>query len=62
MNVITVYVMTKEKLSREVAEKVAELYMRGMRYEEALKTVKKIQYKKDSIKSEDDINSAIFDT
>ena len=40
MNVITVYVMTKEKLSREIAEKVAELYMGGMRYEEALRKVK----------------------
>lgn len=46
MNVITVYVMTKEKLSREIAEKVAELYMRGMRYEEALRKVKEIYMRK----------------
>ena len=42
MNVIAVYVMTKEKLSREIAEKTAELYMSGMRYEEALKKAKQI--------------------
>lgn len=32
MNVIAAYVMTKEKLSREIAEKTAELYMNGMSY------------------------------
>jgi len=42
MNAIAVYVMTKEKLSREIAEKVVELYMSGMRYEEALKKAKQI--------------------
>lgn len=36
MNVITAYVIEKEKLSREIAEKTAELYMNGMSYEEAL--------------------------
>lgn len=40
MNVIAVYVMTKEKLSREIAEKTAELYMSGMSYEEALEKAK----------------------
>lgn len=42
MNVIAVYVMTKEKLSREIAEKTAELYLDGMSYEEALERAKEI--------------------
>ncbi len=33
-------VMTKEKLSRGVAEKTAELYMSGMTYEKALEKAK----------------------
>lgn len=36
MNVIAAYVMTKEKLSIEIAKKTAELYLSGMSYEEAL--------------------------
>ena len=48
MNIIAVYVMTKEKLSREVAEKIAELYMSGMTYEKALKKAKLISKNKNS--------------
>lgn len=33
MNVIVAYVIEKEKLSREIAEKTAELYLSGMSYE-----------------------------
>ena len=40
MNVIAVYVIEKEKLSREIAEKTAELYLSGMSYEEALEKVR----------------------
>ena len=40
MNVITVYVIEKENLSREIAEKTAELYLSGMSYEEALRKAK----------------------
>ena len=40
MNVIAVYVMTKEKVNREIAEKTAELYFKGMSYEEALEKAK----------------------
>lgn len=40
MNVIAVYVMTKEKMCREIADKTVELYMSGMSYEEAFKKAK----------------------
>lgn len=40
MNVIAAYVIEKEKLSREIAEKTAELYLSGMSYEEALEKAK----------------------
>lgn len=40
VNVIGAYVMEKEKLSREIAEKTVELYMSGMSYEEALRRAK----------------------
>lgn len=46
MNVITVYVMTKEKLSREIAEEVVELYMSGMSYEDAINKAKEIYMSK----------------
>lgn len=42
MNVIAVYVMTKEKMCREIADKTVELYMSGMSYEEAFKKAKEI--------------------
>lgn len=42
MNVIAVYVMTKENVNREIAEKTAELYFEGMRYEEAFEKAKEI--------------------
>lgn len=42
MNVIAVYVMTKEKMCREIADKTVELYMSGMSYEEALERAKKL--------------------
>lgn len=42
MNVIVAYVIEKEKLSREIAEKTAELYMSGMSYEAALEKAKEI--------------------
>ncbi|WP_294377105.1 hypothetical protein [uncultured Clostridium sp.] len=42
MNVIAVYVMTKEKLAKKIADKVVEFYMSGMSYEEALKKAKEI--------------------
>ena len=40
MNVIAVYVMTKEKMCREIADKTVEFYMNGMSYKEALKKAK----------------------
>ncbi|MBZ0312436.1 hypothetical protein K7185_08120 [Clostridium butyricum] len=42
MNVIAVYVMTKEDVNREIADKTVELYMDGMSYEEALKRAKEM--------------------
>lgn len=42
MNVIAAYVIAKEKLSREIAMKTAELYLEGKTYEEALKKAKEI--------------------
>lgn len=42
MNVIAHYVVTKEKLCREIADKTAELFLEGMSYEEALEKAKKI--------------------
>lgn len=42
MNVIAVYVMTKENVNREIAEKTAELYFEGMSYEEAFEKAKEI--------------------
>lgn len=42
MNVIAAYVITKEKLSRELADKVVELYMSGTSYKDAIKKVKEI--------------------
>ena len=40
MSVLAVYVQTKENICREVAEKTAELYMRGMSYEDAFQKAK----------------------
>lgn len=40
MNVIAFYVMTKEKMCREIAEKTVEFYMSGMSYEEAFRKAK----------------------
>ena len=42
MNVIAVYVMTKEKMCREIADKTVELYMSGMNYEEAFEKAKEL--------------------
>lgn len=42
MNVIAAYIIEKERLSREIAEKTVELYMSGMSYEEALEKAKEI--------------------
>lgn len=42
MNVIAVYVMTKEKMCIEIADKTAELYLTGMNYEEAFEMAKEI--------------------
>ena len=42
MNVIAVYVRTKEKMCREIADKTVELYMSGMGYEEAFEKAKEI--------------------
>lgn len=42
MNVIAAYVIAKEKMCREIAEKTAQLYLKGMSYEEAFKKAKKI--------------------
>ena len=42
MKVIAVYVMTKEKMCREIADKTVDLYMSGMSYEEALEKAKEI--------------------
>ena len=42
MNVIAVYVMTKEKMCREIADKTVEFYMSGMSYEEALEKAKEL--------------------
>ena len=42
MNVIAFYVMKNENVSREIAEKTAELYFKGMSYEEAFEKAKEI--------------------
>lgn len=42
MNVIAVYVRTKEKMCREIADKTVELYMSGMSYKEALEKAKEL--------------------
>ena len=42
MNVIAAYVMAKEKMCREIADKTVELYMSGMSYEEALEKAKEL--------------------
>lgn len=42
MNVMAVYVITKENVNREIAEKTAELYFKGMSYEEAFEKAKEI--------------------
>lgn len=44
MSVLAVYVQTKENICREVAEKTAELYMRGMSYEDAFQKAKEGVY------------------
>ena len=41
MNVIVAYIIEKENLSREIAEKTAEL-QNGMSYEEALRKAKEM--------------------
>ena len=48
MNVIAAYIIEKERLSREIAEKTVELYMSGMTYEKALKKAKLISKNKNS--------------
>ena len=51
MNVIAVYVMTKEKMCREIADKTVEVYMSGMSYEEAFKKAKELyKHKRDNKK------------
>lgn len=45
MNIIAVYVMAKENLSKEIADKVVEYYMSGMKYEEALEMAKELYSK-----------------
>lgn len=40
MNVIAYYVVTKENLCREIADKTAELFLDEMSYEEALKKLR----------------------
>lgn len=47
MNVIAAYVIEKERLSREIAEKTVELYMSGMSYEDAFEKAKEIYKVKD---------------
>ena len=42
MNVIAFYVMKNENVSREIAEKTAELYFKGMSYEEAFEKAKEM--------------------
>ena len=42
MNVIAFYVMKNENVSREIAEKTAELFFEGMSYEEAFEKAKEI--------------------
>lgn len=42
MNVMAVYVITKENVNREIAEKTAELYFEGMSYEEAFDKAKEM--------------------
>ena len=42
MNVIAVYVMTKEKMCKEIADKTVEFYMSGMSYEEAFEKAKDV--------------------
>lgn len=42
MTVMAVYVITKEKMCREIADKTVELYMNGMSYEEAFEKAKEI--------------------
>lgn len=41
MKIITFYVQAKEELSREIGELTAELFLRGMSYEEALREAKR---------------------
>ena len=40
MKIITFYVQAKEELSKEVGELTAELFLKGMSYEEALREAK----------------------
>ena len=55
MNVIAYYVVTKENLCREIADKTAELFLNGMSYEQALKKAKELyNYKDNRGKSESD--------
>lgn len=42
MNVMAVYVIAKENVNREIAEKTAELYFEGMSYEEAFEKAKEM--------------------
>ena len=42
MNIIAAYVIAKEKMCREIAEKTAQLYLEGMSYEEAFKMAKEM--------------------
>ena len=42
MNVLAFYIMTKEGVNREIAEKTAELYFEGMTYKDAFENAKKI--------------------
>lgn len=42
MNVIAFFVIKNENVSREIAEKTAELFFEGMSYEEAFEKAKKM--------------------
>lgn len=48
MNVIAYYVVTKENLCREIADKTSELFLNGMSYEQALKKAKELYNYKDA--------------
>ncbi|APF21694.1 MULTISPECIES: hypothetical protein [Clostridium] len=53
MNIIAAYVIAKEKMCREIAEKTAQLYLEGMSYEEAFKMAKEMANYDDFIENEE---------